>query len=395
MSEQEKKQNIIKYYQEKTTAENYKGLVISFNIGERLVIIKRYPNSVMFPKSYMIQKKIVHDLFLILKKGISEHYPELLIIENEQLIPITREEEIADKKRKKEAEEKRLKLIRDTEIRQFNDNHASIFNFASNKSLYPNFVKFKPNDTTINILKKYIHDDNISELEEYFQFSPEEYFRINVKNGCIKHFDNENLNIGFMYSLNLLNNKMYSVAPFDVPKVLINLLTRGNNKNKIKSATSDPLIRQKLKKLPLRIKEQDKISFCDFIFRHVEKLVTFNPYFEKPLEFHIRNPLFKDNNKNQVAKSLNKYLEENHMTMDDFFTVDRSTAEGIRYAELCRKQLILIFSLLISKYFKIYYENNIDMAEYTQNDKTKDGSDSETPTPDKKSSGTKMMKNRT
>jgi len=394
MEDKDKKVLFLKYLKSKLSGDNYTGLKATVEINEGFkstFIILRYPNSILNSSSYMAQKNVLHHLNKHIDKAINEYFPDLILIRNEHLIPKTNEEKLADKKREQVIEEKRLKKLKDDEIKSFNDNHCSIFTFKSSKSLYPNFVEFKPNSTTLNILKKYIHDDSISELEEYFQFSQEEYFRIEIKNGSINHFESEALNIGFMYSINLLNNKMYIVNHFNVPKPLINLLIQGNTKHTIKPATSDPLIRQKLKKLPLRILDQDKTPFCNFVFRHIKKIITFNPYFEKDLDFHITNKLFRDKNQEQVTKALNRYLSENNMFLSDLFNVDTSTIDGMQLAELYRKQLILIFTLLISKYFKLYYENNIDMTEYTKNDSAKNEGETDT-LKETKSKGSNIMK---
>ncbi|SGZ02241.1 hypothetical protein [Moritella viscosa] len=395
MNKDNRKKEVLKnYYIEKTSNKVYQGLKVIFNIGERLVIIKSYPHSIQSPKSYMNQKKVIKDLYRILDSGIEQHFPELELIQNEHLITVTEEERIATEKRE---EAKRQKLIyeqKQAEKKGFNDNPSSIFRFKSSKSLFPNYVEFKPNDTTLNIMKKYIHDGSINELEEHFQFSKEEYFRLDVKNGCIVHFENPNLNIGFMYAINLLNSKMYTVKPIPMPKPLVNLLISGNTKHTIKAATSDPLIRQQLKKLPLRILEKDRVEFCYFVFRHIKEIETFNPYYEKDLDFHIRNKMFRDKNKEQVTKSINRYLSDNHMSMSEFFAVDLSSHEGMEQFEVCRQQLVMIFTMLISKYFKLYIENSIDMAEYTKNDKSSSDTETDNPSPDKKSNGTKMMKNR-
>jgi hypothetical protein len=386
MEEKDKKVLFLKNLKSKLSGDNYKGLKATVEINEGfkpIFMILRYPNSILNPSSYMAQKNVLHHLSKNIDKAINEYFPDLILIMNEHLIPKTNEEKLADEKRERAVEEKRLKKIKDDEIKSFNDNHGSIFSFKSSKSLYPNFVEFKPTSTTLNILKKYIHDDSISELEEYFQLSPEEYFNIKIQNGSVNHFESENLNIGFMYTMNLLNNKMYVVKPFAIPKPLINLLITGSIKHSVRPATSDPLIRQKLKKLPLRILEQNKTPFCNFIFRHIEKIITFNPYFEKDLDFHLTNKLFRDKNQEQVTKALNRYLSENNMFLSDLFNVDTSTNDGMKLTELYRKQLILIFTLLISKYLKLYYENNIDMSEYTKSDNAKSEGESNTLQEDK------------
>ena len=50
----------------------------------------------------------------------------------------------------------------------------------------------------------------------------------------------------------------------------------------------------------------------------------------------------------QVVKSINKYLSENQMSTSELFAVDTSDAEGMALHEICRKQLVAIFTVLIN-----------------------------------------------
>ncbi|MEZ9804565.1 hypothetical protein AB4264_25150 [Vibrio sp. 10N.261.55.B8] len=395
MNKDEQKLNTLKqYYNDNIfSKETYCGLELYYEIDAvYALVIDSYPDSIQNPSSYMNQKKVLKDLYRVLENGLEQHFPRLHFMKNEELITVTREEKEADARRIEAEKQRLIKEQKQAERKSFEDNHETIFRYKSSNSLIPNYVDFKPNDTTLNIMKKYLHDSSLIELEEHFQFTKEDYFRLEIKNGCIVHFENQNLNIGFMYAMNLLSNKMYTVKPLSTPKPLVNLLISGNKKDDIKAGTSDPLIRQKLKKLPLRILDKDRIDFCNFVFRHIQAIETFNPYFEKDLDFYIKNSMRYDKNKEQVVMAINKYLSENQMSISELFAIDTSDKEGMELHEICRKQLVAIFTVLISKYFKLYIENSIDMSEYTKNDKSSGDTETDSPSPDKKSNGSRKNK---